>query len=90
MNQNTHIRMWTIFGTNEGNEEVCDRHIAVQDIPAELMWQANRRHLNGSIKVVKLTFNPEVEQPPETREDGEPEFFPVYGVPDLSRFYDEL
>jgi hypothetical protein len=54
------------------------------------MWQANRRHLNGSIKVVKLTFNPEVEQPPETREDGEPEFFPIYGVPDLSRFYDEL
>jgi len=90
MNQNTHIRMWTIFGTSEGNEEVCDRHIAVQDIPAELMWQANRRPLNGSIKVVKLTFNPEVEQPPETREDGEPEFFPVYGVPDLSRFYDEL
>jgi len=90
MNQNTHIRMWTIFGTSEGNEEVCDRHIAVQDIPAELMWQANRRHLNGSIKVVKLTFNPEVEQPPETREDREPEFFPVYGVPDLSRFYDEL
>ena len=37
MNQNTHIRMWTIFGTSEGNEEVCDRHIAVQDIPAELM-----------------------------------------------------
>ena len=90
MNQNTHIRMWTIFGTSEGNEEVCDRHIAVQDIPAELMWQANRRHLNSSIKVVKLTFNPEVEQPPETRENGEPEFFPVYGVPDLSRFYDEL
>ncbi len=69
MNQNTHIRMWTIFGTSEGNEEVCDRHIAVQDIPAELMWQANRRHLNGSIKVVKLTFNPEVEQPPETTEN---------------------
>jgi len=54
------------------------------------MWQAHRCHLNGNIQVVKLTINPEVEQPPETREDGEPEFYPVYGVPDLSSFYDEL
>jgi len=90
MNQNTHVRMWTIFGTSEGNEEVIDRHIAIQDIPTELMWQAHRCHLNGNIKVVKLTINPEVEQPPESRDDKEPEFFPVYGVPDLSRFYDEL
>ncbi len=90
MNANTLVRMWTIFGTNEGNEEVNDRHIALQDIPGELMWQANRCHLNGNIKVVKLTINPEVEQPPEANEDREPEAFPVYGVPDLSKFYDEL
>ncbi len=90
MNQNTHVRMWTVFGTNEGNVEVCDRHIALQDIPTELMWQANRSHLNGNIKVVKLTFNPEVEQPPEGKDDKETEIYPVYGVPDLSSFYDEL
>jgi hypothetical protein len=90
MNYNTHIRMRAIFGTNEGNVEVCDRHIALHDIPSELMWQANRCNLNGNIKVVKLTFNPEVEQAPETRDDKEPEFFPVYGMPDLSSLYDEL
>lgn len=90
MNANTLVRMRTIFGTDEGNEEVDDRHITLQDIPGELMWQARRHHLNGNIKVVKLTIAPEVEQPPETREDEEPECFPVYGVPDLSRFYDEL
>ena len=33
MNQNTDVRMWTIFGTNEGNVEVCDRHIALQEFP---------------------------------------------------------
>ena len=76
--------------TKEGNVEVCDRHIALQDIPSELIWQANRFHLNGDIKVVKLTINPEVEQPPEAQDDQEPDSFPVYGVPDLSRFYDEL
>jgi hypothetical protein len=90
MNNNTFIRMSTIFGTSEGNEEVNDRHIAIHDIPCELMWQANRCHLNGNINVVKLTIAPEVEQPPETREDEEHEFFPGYGVPDLGRFYDEL
>lgn len=90
MNQTTHIRMWTIFGTNDGNVEVCDRRIALQDIPSEVMWQANRCQLNGNIKVVKLTFSPEVEQPPETRAEGDLEFYPVYGMPDLSRFYDEL
>lgn len=90
MNANTLVRMWTLFGTTEGNEEVNDRHIALHDIPGELMWQANRCHLNGNIKVVKLTITPEVEQPPEAKEDREPEIFPVYGVPDLSRFYDEL
>jgi hypothetical protein len=90
MNANTLVRMRTIFGTTEGNEEVNDRHIALQDIPSELMWQANRYHLNGNIKVVKLTIAPEVEQPPETRDDQEPGLFPVYGVPDVSKFYDEL
>jgi len=54
------------------------------------MGQAHRCHLNGNSKVVKLTINPEVEQPPEANEDREPEAFPVYGVPDLSKFYDEL
>ena len=56
MNENTLIRMWTIFGTDDGNEEICDRHIAVHDIPAELAWQSHRCHLNGNIKVVKLTI----------------------------------
>ncbi len=88
MNQNTLIRMRTIFGTNDRNEEVCERHIALHDIPSEITWQAHRCHLDGDIKVVKLTIAPEVEQPPQ--EEEEPEFFPVYGVPDLSRFYDEL
>jgi len=90
LNRNTLVRMWTTFGTNEGNVEVCDRHIALEDIPGELMWQANLCHLNGNIKVVKLMINPEVEQPPEARDEKEPEFYPVYGAPDLSRFYDEL
>jgi hypothetical protein len=90
MNQNTLIRMWTVFGTNDGNEEVCDRHIAVGDIPTELTWQAQRCHLDGDIKVVKLTIAPEVEQPPPGNEEDDPEFYPVYGVPDLSRFYEEL
>jgi len=90
MNANTLVRMRTIFGTTAANEEVDDRHIALRDIPSELVWQAKRCHLNGNIKVVKLTIAPEVEQSPETREDEEPECFPVYGVPDLSRFYDEL
>ncbi len=88
MNENTLIRMRTIFGTNDRNEEVCERHIALHEIPSELTWQAQRRHLDGDIKIVKLTIAPEVEQP--TPEDDEPEFFPIYGVPDLSRFYDEL
>ena len=88
MNENTLIRMWTVFGTNDHNEEVGERHIAVHDIPGELAWQAQRCHLDGSIKIVKLTIAPEVEQP--ASEEDEPEFFPVYGVPDLSKFYDEL
>ena len=88
MNENTLIRMWTLFGTTDGNEEICDRHIAVHDIPTELAWQSQRCHLNGNLKVVKLTIEPEVEQP--RPEPDEPEFYPVYGVPDLSRFYDEL
>jgi len=90
MNQHTHVRMWTVFGTNNGNVEVCDRHIALEDIPGEVMWQANRSHLDGNIKVVKLTFNPEVEQPAEARDGEDSEEYPVYGMPDLSRFYDEL
>ncbi len=90
MNQHTLVRMWTLFGTDSGNEVVDDRHIALADIPTELTWQASRCHLNGNIKVVKLTISPEVEQPPEPKDDDEPEFFPVYGMPDLSRFYDEL
>ena len=45
------------------------------------MWQANRCRLNGNIKVVKLTFNPEVEQPRDGEDDKEPEIYPVYGVP---------
>jgi len=90
MNNSTNVRMWSLFGTNDGNVEVCDRHIALQDIPGELMWQASRFHLNGNIKVVKLTINPEVEQPPEAVDNEKAESYPVYGVPDLSRFYDEL
>jgi hypothetical protein len=90
MNENTHVRMWTIFGTSQGNVEVCDRHITLQDIPGEVMWQANRCQLNGDIKVVKLTFNLEVEQPQPARAQGTSECLPVYGMPDLSRFYDEL
>ncbi len=89
MNGNTLIRMRTLFGTSDSNQEVDDRHIAVHDIPAELTWQANHCQLNGDIKVIKLTIAPEVEQPPES-EDGDSEDYPVYGVPDLSRFYDEL
>jgi hypothetical protein len=90
MNEKTHVRLWTIFGTSDGNVEVCDRHITLQDIPSEVMWQANRWHLNGNIKVVKLTFNLEVEQPPATRDEGNYEPYPVYGMPDLSSFYSEL
>jgi hypothetical protein len=89
MNQRTHIRMTTFLGTSDGNEQVRDRHIILHDIPGELMRQVNRCHLNGNIKVVKLTIYPEVEQPPESR-DREAELFPVHGMPDLSRFYDEL
>jgi hypothetical protein len=90
MNGNTLIRIRTIFGTRDANEEIQDRHIAVQDIPSELTWQAHHCHLNGDIKVIKLTIAPEVEQPLEEGDAEEPAFYPVYGVPDLSRFYDEL
>ena len=86
MNGHKLVRMRTLFGTDEGNEELGERHVALKDIPAELTWQAHRCHLNGDIKVVKLTIAPEVEQPPE--EPEEPEFYPIYGVPDLSEFYD--
>jgi hypothetical protein len=88
MTENTHVRMWTLFGTNDGNEEICDRHVTLHDIPGELTRQANHCHLNGNIRFIKLMINPEVEQPPA--EPEEPEVYPVYGVPDLSRFYDEL
>jgi hypothetical protein len=81
--------MRTIFGTNDNNQETGDRHIALHDIPAELTWQAERYHLNGDIKVIKLTIAPEVEQPPEEPDEEFPDGYPVYGVPDLSRFYDE-
>ncbi|WP_165219237.1 hypothetical protein [Aquisphaera insulae] len=88
MTENTHVRMWTLFGTYSGNEEINDRHITIHDIPGELARQARHCHLDGDIRFIKLMINPEVEQPPEELE--EPEFFPVYGVPDLSRFYDDL
>jgi hypothetical protein len=90
MNGNTLIRMRTIFGTNDSNQEFDDRHIALHDIPAELTWQAHHCHLDNEIKVIKLTIAPEVEQPQETADGEWPDGYPVYGVPDLSRFYDEL
>ncbi len=89
MNGTTLIRMRTIFGTNESNQEIDDRHIALHDIPAELTWQAHRCHLDSDIKVIKLTIAPEIEQPQEDAEGEWPDGYPVYGVPDLSRFYDE-
>jgi hypothetical protein len=82
--------MRTLFGTSNSNEVVDDRHIALHDIPQELTWQAHHCHLSGDIKVIKLTIAPEVEQPLEGNANEEPEVYPVYGVPDLSRFYDEL
>jgi hypothetical protein len=88
MNGNTLICVRTIFGTADGNREILDRHIAINDIPGELTRQAHRCGLNGDIKVIKLTIAPEVEQPPEDGPDGDPEAYPVYGMPDLSRFYD--
>ncbi|MBV8487714.1 MAG: hypothetical protein JO161_05500 [Planctomycetaceae bacterium] len=93
MNDHTLVRMRTVFGTDEGNEELGERHVALKDIPAELTWQAHRCRLNGNIKVVKLTIVPEVEQPLVEQppvEPEEPEFYPMYGAPDLSPFYDEL
>jgi hypothetical protein len=90
MNGNTLIRIRTIFGTANGNQEINDRHIALSEIPGELTRQAHRYGLDTEIKVVKLTIAPEVEQPPADEEEGEHEAYPVYGVPDLSRFYDEL
>ena len=86
MNGHTLVRMRTLFGTDEGNEELGERHVALQDIPAELAWQAHRCHCSGNIKVITLTIAPEVEQPPE--EPEEREFYPIYAVPDLSEFYD--
>ncbi len=88
MNGNTLIRMRTILGTNEANLEIGERHIALSEIPVELAWQSHHCGLSGNIKLVKLTIAPEVEQPPEAVEDDEPEFYPIYGVPDLSRFFD--
>lgn len=88
MNGNTLVRMRTLFGTMDRNEVVDDRHIAIHDIPEELTWQAHHCHLNGDIRVIKLTIEPEVEQPPTVDVDEEPEDYPVYGVPDLSPFYD--
>jgi hypothetical protein len=70
------------------NEVVGDRHVAIHDIPQELTWQAHRCHLNGNIRVIKLTIEPEVEQPAETDDPAEDEPRPFYGVPDLSPFYD--
>jgi hypothetical protein len=88
MNGNTLIRVRTIFGTADRNHEIVERHIALGEIPGELTRQAHRYGLDTEIKVVKLTIAPEVEQPP-AEPDDEPEFYPVYGVPDLSKFYDE-
>ena len=93
MNDHTLVRMRAVFGTDEGNEELGERHVALKDIPAELTWQAHRCRLNGNIKVVKLTIVPEVEQPLVEQppvEPEEPESYPMYGAPDLSPFYDEL
>jgi hypothetical protein len=90
MNGSTRIRMRTILGTNEANLEIGDRHIVVNDIPGELKWQSHHCGLSGDLKIIKLTIAPEVEQRPETADAEEPEVYPVYGVPDLSRFYDEL
>ncbi len=87
MNTRTLVRIRTVFGTADGNQEFVERHIAVRDIPGELTQQASRCGLNGNIKVVKLTLSPEVEQPPEEPEESET--YPVYGVPDLSKFYEE-
>jgi hypothetical protein len=89
MNGNTLIRVRTIFGTANGNQEINDRHIALSEIPGELTRQAHHYGLDAEIKVVKLTIAPEVEQPPADESDSEQEAYPVYGVPDLSRFYDE-
>ena len=50
MNAHTLIRMRTLFGTDEGNEEIGDRHVALEDIPAEVTWQANRCHLGTGRK----------------------------------------
>ena len=88
MNGNTLICVRTIFGTLDGNREIRDRHIALSDIPGELTRQAHRCGLNGDIKVIKMTIAPEVEQPPEDPPDGDVEEYPVYGVPDLSPFYE--
>jgi hypothetical protein len=89
MNGNTLIRVRTVFGTADGNQEINDRHIALCDIPGELTRQAHRYGLDAEIKVVKLTIAPEVEQPLAAEPADEPEFYPVYGMPDLSKFYDE-
>jgi len=88
MNGNTLVRMRTLIGTMDSNEVVADRHVAIHDIPQELTWQANRHRFNGHIRVIKLTLEPEVEQPAEAADDEEPEARPFYGVPDLSRFFD--
>jgi hypothetical protein len=89
MNGNTLIRVRTILGTADRNQEIAERHIALCEIPGELTRQAHRYGLDTEIKVVKLTIAPEVEQPPAAEPDDEPEVYPVYGVPDLSRFYEE-
>jgi hypothetical protein len=86
MNGHTVVRMRTLFGNNEGNEELGERHVAIEDIPAEITWQSHHCHLDGDIKVVKLTLEPEVEQPAEDPDD--PAFFPLYGVIDQSLLYD--
>jgi hypothetical protein len=88
MNGNTLVRMRTLFGTMDSNEVIDDRHIAIQDIPEELTWQAHHCHLDGDIRVIKLTLETAVEQPPSVDQQDEPEEYPVYGVPDLSPFYD--
>ena len=47
----------------------------------------NSSGLSSEIKVIKMTIAPEVEQPLHD-ESGDEEPYPVYGVPDLSPFYD--
>ena len=54
-------------------------------IPLFLMLGGRYRK---EIKVIKMTIAPEVEQPPEDASDDDDETYPVYGVPDLSPFYD--